>query len=710
MYQPARQSHITIPTVFTALAAATLLITPFLMVPVLTNFPQSSKLLLLELVGSVFLALGVGVMIWKRMLSFHKSQLVTALLTFAITVTASSLLTNRYPIEHLLGMGGALLSFVSIVLFAGSWIKPHTKQLFAFVWFSSLLILAISTLLQTLGWGPSHLINQLVPVALPHTAYFNLAGSVFIAAQVFALGVFSGIVSLLKEKQTRVLALATTIVSIVGIALTTWYMLPGKAGVPTILPFGPSWTIAFETLKIPQRALIGAGPENYVSAYQLFRPISTNLGENWNLSFSQGVNVPLTLLTTLGILGFGAWVWVTIEALRLTQQQWRDQPVIAATVIGSITLQLLLPLNYVTLSIYALALAWLMANAQPRRQMLVHFFKVLEDSVTQHTSQGSRLWHVSSIIATAFILLLTLGALGRNALASFFFLQSSFAAQANNIDDAFALQAAATNVNPYLAFYQSNFAITNAQLATAIASKKTELTSEEQQSISDLLQQSIQKGRDVTTLRPDDSQSWAVLAEVYRNLVPFTGEDNTSAIQWTIASYAEAINRNPLDPQLRLQLGNFLLNVDQQPDAIAVFQQAVQLKPDFAAAQYGLATALRVNGKYAEAKGAYTNVLTLLQPDSAEFAQVQKELTEVEKLIPTEETTSEPAAGATPSTPTISSSPNATTSALPSLPSVLEQNLPTPTGNDLENQNSVLNTSAAPSPAAAPLTTPFDRE
>jgi len=70
------------------------------------------------------------------------------------------------------------------------------------------------------------------------------------------------------------------------------------------ISYGASVSIAKETLfQGLDKFLLGSGPSTFVMDYDLFRPLSINMTDFWQLRFTQSVAVFPTLLATSGILG-----------------------------------------------------------------------------------------------------------------------------------------------------------------------------------------------------------------------------------------------------------------------------------------------------------------------------------------------------------------------------------------------------------------------
>ena len=88
-----------------------------------------------------------------------------------------------------------------------------------------------------------------------------------------------------------------------------------------------------------------------------------------------------------------------------------------------------------------------------------------------------------------------------------------------------------------------------------------------------------------------------------------------------------------MDPNLRIALGGIFLRQEQFAQAAGIFEQTVQIKPDFANSYYNLAIALKGMNQLEQAKSAYQQVLALLDANSEDYTKVTGELEELENRI-----------------------------------------------------------------------------
>ncbi len=196
-------------------------------------------------------------------------------------------------------------------------------------------------------------------------------------------------------------------------------------------------------------------------------------------------------------------------------------------------------------------------------------------------------------------------------------------------------------MNPVIDLYRVDMAQTNFALANAIvaragtinqSSPSAALTDQDKQTIQTLLSQSINEGRVSVALSPRSSRNWEVLASIYRNI---TGVAQ-NALAFSLDAYGRAIQRDPLNPTLRLNVGGIYYSVKSYDLAIRFFTDAANLKPDYANAYYNLAIALRDKGDIQNAALVAQQTVTLLQqnnPSGPDYKVAAKLLSDLKAKV-----------------------------------------------------------------------------
>lgn len=623
-------------------------------VPFTENFVIDSKSYGLLVLGLVFTALFAVTALRDQKMSLVVAPYTSAAVFFGLVALASSFLTNDYPVEHLLGLGGIYIAITLIVIFAPTILPRRSGQSFLTALGVTGALLTLLSALQLVGFGPAQVLNRMMVFEIPTDFLFNVSGSAFIAFQVVLVGLVGLIAHTLYRGSISKVATILIPILVIGLGLFGWHILPGKETAPLLPSYNASWSVALDTIRLPRAAMIGAGPAAYPNVYNQFRPVWTNNTEYWEITFNQGAMVPLTTLATMGFLGlltWGALAW-TSSVKSLNQTDAKNKPLVWMIFV-MVGLQLIFPSNLVMLGLWGLAMAALAASLKDNLPMVrlqtmslgmisprlstsqAYGDNQAQDNnyqaANQTTNQSSRAGTLSSlsIVGVLLLLLSVFGSylVGRAYAAQVASYQASQAAFRDDLIGVYAKQQQAVNLNPYSDILRRNYATTNLMIAFAL-SDQPEPTELEQVQIAQLLQQAIREARSATILDPRDTQNWQVLANIYQNLIPVEGE----AGQWALQAYVSAIETNPINPNLRIALGGLFL--EEEPEqAVNIFFQAIDLKPDFANTYYNLAQALIRLDQLFEARAQYQQVLALLDSTSEDYVLVTQELEELENQL-----------------------------------------------------------------------------
>lgn len=567
------------------------------------------------------------------------SPLTLPLAIFGLSALLSTFLTNSYPVENLLGTGGVLLSAVVIALVGGTLLPQKNTRLVLLVVAGIPVAVFVLSLLQLAGFGPAQWLNSLIGLNLPDNFLFNVTGSPLIALQL-ALVAVVGLVAqaMITKKLDRVHAALLPVLAISAIVYT-YNMLPGKPAQLILPSFTASWSVALDAIRYPATALIGVGPESYANNYNRFKPLWVNGQQYWNVPFTQAANLPMTLLTIMGFLGLFAWLFIAYRLIRFVKSVNRENKPLVWMLLAMLVMQLTLPSNVVLLALFAVVAAALAAAEQAKLPVLqLHALtakltnRSKADAYAEANFARQNQQFVSPFNALAALLLV--GAIfltyltGRTYAAFYYMNEAAKAALRDDAVTTYETQRRAVALNPYLDTFRRQYSLTNLLIAIAL-SNKVDATDQDKQQVTALLQQSINEARAATILDPGDTNNWLMLARIYENMIGATDE----AENWAIQAYVNAIETNPMDPNLRIALGGIFLRQEQFAQAAGIFEQTVQIKPDFANSYYNLAIALKGMNQLEQAKSAYQQVLALLDANSEDYTKVTGELEELENRI-----------------------------------------------------------------------------
>jgi tetratricopeptide (TPR) repeat protein len=246
-----------------------------------------------------------------------------------------------------------------------------------------------------------------------------------------------------------------------------------------------------------------------------------------------------------------------------------------------------------------------------------------------------------AILTPAVLLIVSSGVVlyfsGRAYAAEVAFKQSLDAAAKNDGLATYNAQRQTLMLNPFSPRYHRAYAATNLALANSLASNK-DLTEQDKQNIAQLIQQAIREAKIAVTLEPNNTANWENLTLVYRSLINAA----EGADQWTIAALSQAILSDPVNPALRVDLGGIYYALGRYDQAIRLFQQAAELKPDYANAFYNLSHAYLMKKEIVLAYDNMRQTLSLTPADSADYAKAKGELEELAKQLPKTEAQTAP--------------------------------------------------------------------
>lgn len=392
------------------------------------------------------------------------------------------------------------------------------------------------------------------------------------------------------------------------------------------LPLPISWKISASAFR--DAPFVGTGPSTYLFNFTSYKPVEYNLQKFWNFSFDTAYNEFLQVLGTLGILGLLALAAVCLVVL-LTS--WKNitasmnessdadndnagvlSPAMAITAVLSIVLLIIHASTLTSVVVMLFMFALLMASQKQIRE------KVTELSMgIKATTSDNKHFDVFPVIAFILFLIAAVPVMLRtvNVVNADYNHRLALSQANKNGTLTYQYLQNAERLNPQIDLYrvdmaQTNFALANALALNATRTKKP-LSDQDKKTIQTLLSQSVNEGRVAVALSPRSSRNWEVLASIYRNI---TGVAQ-NALAFSLDGYGKAIQRDPLNPALRINVGGIYYSAKNYDLAIRFFSDAANLKPDYVTAYYNLSIALRDKGDLENAKLVAEQTVNLLQKD-----------------------------------------------------------------------------------------------
>jgi tetratricopeptide (TPR) repeat protein len=604
--------------------ALIIFLTPLIFVPSLFDVYSLPKIIFLVLgvlIGWVSLLLS-GVLGEKndsKLVTLGDRRIVVLPLLLLAAFAASSFLqpVTSARVNSLSGLtavvaGGALLAMlIGQVGGRGEEVQKSTR-LFLGAFVASALVLAITAILQyadvlagIFNWEAFS-----SPIWTP-TGSFLATILLIVLALVYVLTTFLRLVKSDFNLPLLLGLLVLLIVLALGVVLLAMAALEADLA---LISFQSAWVVAVEGFKSFTGALFGSGPGNFQIAYARFRPVIVNNTDTWTVYFASSFGQYLQLLTEAGLLGLVAFGGLVALVWRQAKNSGRR---LFGTLPGLLFVVLLIGAAIVPFDVGL----WLI------------FFVLLGLlSLFWPEEKGIEVNQPFLLVVLVALLVLAGWWYGKAVWADCLFARSLGAFSRGEGGNTYNWQLEVLEKNPHRDVYHLAYAQTNLALADTFA-KNEDLTEQDQQQITILIQQAIQEGKNAVAVNPLWANNWASLAGIYRQIIGTA----QGADQWATDSLGQAIILDPVNPTLRIDLGGLFFALGDFDSAQRQFEMAVNLKPDRANAHYNLAAVYKAQEKWQNAALELQTVLSLVEPESSDFDLVKKELAETEAKLPKEE-------------------------------------------------------------------------
>lgn len=621
---------------FTVLAAIFLL--PLFFLPITSEFYEFNKQALLATVALTSLTLWSISLVADKQVRITRSPFGLPFLTLAAAWLLSTFLKTPNRVDAFLDPGSTTTILSLVILFFTSINLIRTRKELDSVTMaliSSVTLLAVISIIWGVGIG-----EKIAPFPFLKTPLWTPTGN-----PISTLSLLLGLVPFLvisivksKESSPRTLLLAVSLfLCVISSAIISYRMFRPNPNSPISAIFLPqrfSWAVALESLKISP--LLGTGPSTYLADFTRFRPVTYNLTPIWNIRFAAASNYYLHLLTTVGLIGLLAYLFLALRSTSLllkTFSSSAETPLHSAC-LGALTSvvllfisQVFLPGTITILTFVVILMIIASVSLKLAGSSLVHEATIDIVAATDSGTRSPLLPYITLVLALSLAIpSFYLG--GRAYYAETLFQQAVVAAAANDGKKTYDTLIATIAANPFRDTYRLAYAQTNLLLAGVLSTKK-DITDSDRQVITQLIQQAIREAKNAVALNPAKVANVENLATTYRNLINLAqGSD-----AWTVASYQQAIALDPTNPNLRIALGGTLYALKNYSEAARFFQSAVDLKPNLPNAYYNLGATYREQGDYPKALAALQNVSNLVDRGSADYTKVQTELDDLRKKL-----------------------------------------------------------------------------
>lgn len=624
---------------------------PLFFLPITSEFFGTNKMYLLALGSLLLLAASTMELLTTKKLTWKKGAFDNSVLLFIIAIALAILISSPNKIQALLNPHFGFVSLLSLaVLYLYlSRSEDSAKRMLPMVFGVSTLVFSLITIV--LFFQPFAKMKLPAMYQFLNNSSFNTIGTRF------DLVIFLGFTSVfflsqfLSRAVKRQMVLNGVILGANAVALGLSIYGAVKEGGFVFPPFTQSWYAAVEVLKSPLTALFGVGLDNYASMFTRVKDLAYNQSKVWQISsFNFARSTFLHVFTEAGLFGVISFILLSLLLLKTSAKKelggfsMQHNPLILSTLYVILVLLLFPPsLNALFLLFFILSLV---SIAAPQEKPEGHSF-LLEKLLPLY---------LGIVIVSILFIGTSVYFLGRVYASEYYFKLAMDGYTKNDVKELYDNIQKSILINPFNERVRTNFSQANILIANNIASKvsqpasgaeaqpserKTELTEQERQMVTQAVQAAIAEAKAVVTLNPQKAANWENLAFIYRNIISVA----QGADSWTVSAYERAIVADPQNPLYRLQLGGLYYMLGNYDEASKLFEQSVGVKPDWANSHYNLAWAVFQKQNYQRAASEMQTVLTLVDPkaNKKDYEQAQKDLEEFKKKLPKEE--AKPATG-----------------------------------------------------------------
>lgn len=375
----------------------------------------------------------------------------------------------------------------------------------------------------------------------------------------------------------------------------------------------PSWQGTFaigkEVFAEPARVFFGSGPNTFTREWALYKPLSVNTTEFWNIDFYHGIGFIPTSFVTTGALGLIAWGGICISLMYML---WREivrrsgvslrQILLGAAIYLTVFHILYVPgptLSLLTFILFGVLIAERSWGTGGRTWVLPFSWE---------TVGGKMSVAIALFISVAVIIggLQSVRALVSDTLVN------HAVVQYNESGD---VEASSRSISRAVNVYTNNDRAHRAGVELGII-RLTELIStndvENANELQATLTATIEHGLRAVSIEDQNYLNWLTLARLYGELA---GAGVQGAEENARNAYAEARRTNPTNPLP--YLGEAQLDVALGDDSAARtnLEEAIAIKPNMAAAHFLLSQVEARAGNFEKATEHAAAVVQLAEQD-----------------------------------------------------------------------------------------------
>ncbi len=581
-----------------------LFITPLFFIPITREFYETNKTALLLILSSIaiwtILFAGLiqrGIVLKQRTIPF-----LSPLFILAACMTTYSALRLSNPYQDLVTGSFGPVTLLPMLVFAVLilLLTAQEKHKFAypFILYSSIIegcIVIVAT------FHPFSSASIPESFRFLQSSGFNTFGNPF---DVFSLLLFSVILVVFSDnnRKNRTRAFITGLF-LTGVLILLVARTPIRELYRSYAPLDTSTRLLSERLRTPEQFVFGSGVRSFEWSLPSAKNAAYNSSDSWQVAtYLRAPSALLQLAVEGGLVGVLLFIGSLLHVLYANIIATKRSHLSIALLSLALILFIIFPVTWYTL-FQTIIIVGLTIPEDERliRSRFLFVLPTLFLALALTWSSWLFLRYYRAETAT------------RAALQ---------AVSEKNARELYQKQSEAVTYFPYGEQYRVDFSQTNVLLAQELASQNQT----NQDYVTKAVQTAIQEAQSAVALNNHRASNWANLGSIYGQLLGVEG-----AQTWAVAAFQRAILLDPQNVVYRVQLGTIYYSLKEYSNAVALFEEAVALKPDHPNGLYNLAYSYYRVGSTEKSKQSFQRLLSILQDKGPE--QYSRVLREKEELL-----------------------------------------------------------------------------
>ena len=354
--------------------------------------------------------------------------------------------------------------------------------------------------------------------------------------------------------------------------------------------------------------IFGVGPSHFTEAYMNFKPDAINMGDGWNLEFTTGFGLIPTLVAEQGIVGLVLWILFFVflgligaKALKNSGGKSPESFILVSSYISTVFLWLVAISSVPSHAV--LFLTFIMTGIFLGSSVFNGASKPID--IEPKSTRGSNILKIILVIAIVLAAIWALICLKKVIALSYFGSGVKQLTVDKNPDLALASFSSAYGIDRSDVYLQGKV---EAELskATLLVTQTSNSTTPENVSssdalikqVGDIVNAALLDARAAIAYDPSDYYNYiseARVSEVATNLKMQNAYENA------VNAYIHAINLDPKNPSIYLNLAKLEVNQNKLDDSIKAIGAALQLKSNYLDAVFLLSQVYAAKGDLSNA-------------------------------------------------------------------------------------------------------------